>query len=300
MDQKRKKIFWRIGQEITPDTFIQADNYLCSQHNLIRRLIADNSYGLLPQTETAPPQFTVKTNLNNRDVSIEQLVCSGTTAAGYFVEMENAMLASLPRKYLSIPDFGGKACYLVLRINPFEQVLIEPVRDEEAPQAHAVYELNIRELNRIGEDELAILKIDNSNNMPVINPNYIPPCMSVNACSKLLETFSQLKQFLIEIMSHIEHKGLLVGTTIYPLRMLYDDFDDFSLSNTPIALIRLIKKIIRTCRTFIPDLRTLDLPDLLHGYNHNDVSITFQSLLSYLQKMVKIVGQGEEDFTPRI
>ncbi|MDR0795085.1 MAG: hypothetical protein LBE79_03400, partial [Tannerella sp.] len=71
--QKINKIFWRIGQEITPETFIQADNYICSQHNLIRRLIANNNYGLLPQIEPDTPSLTVKINLNNRDIYVENL-----------------------------------------------------------------------------------------------------------------------------------------------------------------------------------------------------------------------------------
>ena len=296
----KHKIFWRTGQEITPETFIQADNYSCSQHNLIRRLIAQNSYGLLPQTETDPSPFTVKTTLNNKDISIEQLVCSGTTGAGYLVETENAMLASLPQKHLSIPDSNAKALYIVLRINPFEQVLIEPVMDEEAPAAHADYELYIRELDRIGEDELAIVKIDNSHNAPQIDPNYIPPCMSVNACSKLWETFNLFKQLLTEILSHIEHKEGPFGKTIYPLTMLHCELDEFPVSSPPIALLRLIKRIILTYQFFLPDVRAITSPDWLRAYNHNDMSITFKSLLSYLQNVSRIVGQGEEDFTPKI
>ena len=300
MMQTKHKIFWRIGQEITPETFIRADHYLCSQFNLIRRLMADGNYGLLPQSENDPLSFGVKTNLNNKDISFEKLVCSGTTSAGYLIEMEDDMLTSLPRKYVSLPDSGAKTLYIVLRINPFEQVLIEPVTNEEAPMGRAHYELIVKELNAIGQDELSILKIDNSNFAPTIDPDFIPPCMSLNACSKLLETFNRIKQLLTEILSHIEQKGLLVGTNSYPLRMLYDELDDFSPTNKPVVLLRLVKKIIRTYRFFISDIRTVQAPDLLHAYNHNDMSITFQSLLSYLQNVVKVVSQGEEDFTPRI
>jgi len=299
--QKKHRIFWRTGLEITPETFKQADNYICSRFNLIHRLIADGNYGLLPVTDTDPTSFVVKTNLNNREIAIEQLVCYGTTAAGYLIEMENNMLASFPRKYLSIPDRSAKALYVVLRINPFEQVLNEPVIDEEAPAAHADYELDIKELDQIGDDELTILKIMNSNNAPYLDPDFIPPCMSVNASPKLLDTFSQIKQLLNEIMVHVKNKGFLVGTSIYPLSMLYDELVDFPLSGQPIVLLRLMKKIIRTYQTFITDIRTLNMPDLLRVYNHNDMSITFQSLLSYLQSVAKIVGEGkEEDFTPRI
>jgi len=301
MEQKVYKIFWRIGQEITPETFIQADNYICSQHNLIRRLIASDNYGLLPQTEADTPSLSIQTNVNNKDIYIEKFVCSGTTRAGYLIEMENHMMASLPKKYLSIPDSDAKSLYLVLRVNPFEQVLIEPVKSEAAPAAHSIYELNIRELGQIGENELAIIKIDNSNNAPVIDHDYIPPCMSVNACSKLLEIYKLLKQLLSEILSHIEHKGYMIGTAIYPLSMLHDEFDNFSLLSPPIALIQLMKKIVRTYQVFIPDIKTINLPDFLREYNHNDVSITFKSLLSCLQNIAKIIGQGkEEDFTPKI
>jgi len=163
-----------------------------------------------------------------------------------------------------------------------------------------LYELNIRELDQIGEDELPILKIDNSSNAPIIEQGYIPPCMSVNACPKLLETYNLLKQLLTEMMSHIENKGYFVGTTIYPLRMLHDEFDDFSLSSQPVELIRLMKNIIRTCQFFISDIRAIEMPDLLRTYNHNDVSITFKSLLSYLRGISKIIAEGEEDFTPKI
>jgi len=301
MEQKVHKIFWRIGQEITPETFIQADNYICSQHNLIRRLIASNNYGLLPQTEVDAPSLSIQTNVNNKDVYIEKLVCSGTTSTGYLIEMENHMVTSLPKKHLTIPDSEAKSLYIVLRVNPFEQVLINPVTNEDAPAAHYAYELNIRELDQIGEDELAIIKINNSNNTPVIDHDYIPPCMSVNSCSKLLEIYKLIKQLLTEILSHVEHKGYLVGTAIYPLRMLHDEFDEFSLLSPPVALIRLVKKIIRTCQFFIPDLRTIASPDFLREYNHNDASITFKSLLSCLQDISKIVGQGkEDDFMPRI
>ena len=296
MKQKAHKIFWQIGQEITPDTFIHADNYICSQHNLIRRLIAHDNYGLLPPTKTDLPLLAIQTNLNNRDLSFERLVCYGTTKAGYLIESESG----LAKKHLSIPDSETKTLYIVLQINPFEQVLIEPVTNEEAPAAHAAYELNIRELDQVGEDELAILKIDNSSYTPVIDPNYIPPCMSINACPKLLETHEKLKQLLTEIMSHIKNKGYLSGAIGYPLRMLYDEFDDFSLLNMPIELIRLMKKIARTYQFFIPDVKTINIPDWVRIYNHNDISITFKSLLSYLQSVSKTVSEGEEDFTPQI
>jgi hypothetical protein len=313
---KQKKIYWRIGQEITPETFIQADNYVAGQHSLIRRLIAQKSYGLLPPVEASPDDdspavsrtttltssLTVKADLNNGEIRIGHLECIGTTDAGYLIDFENIFLDSLPKKQLPVPTANAAAYYLVLRINPFEQTLIEPVEDEEAPQAHSFYELAIKELEHIGADELALLKINNRTHSPEIDATYIPPCMSVNACANIVETCRLFRNLFAEIRKHIEQKRDRFDPVVYPLAMLGYELDEFPSTEPPIALVRLIRKIILTCRFFIPEVGKINLPDSSATYNHNDVSIIFNSLLSSLQTIIKIVGQDveEEDFTPKI
>jgi len=303
MDQTINKVFWKIGQEITPQTFIQADNYICNQYNLIRRLIADKSYGMLPQTETDTPSLSVKANLNNGNLYIEQLDCHGTTEAGYLALFKQNLLASLPKQQLSIHDSNAPAFYVVLRINPYEQVLIEPIDNAEAPEAHSAYELDIRALNEIAANELAILKINNNNHSPAIDLDYIPPCMSVNSCAGLREIFDSVKQLFIEIQAIMEAKIDQFEKILFPLALLQHDLEVFPLSNPPIALVRLIKKIMTTYQFFVPDIRKIRLPDVLGEYSQNDVAITFKSLLSYLNDVKLIVGNvefEEEDFTPKI
>ena len=304
MDQSFRKIFWRIGQEITPDTFIQADNYICSQHNLIRRLIAGKYYGLLPQTEDDTPSLTIEANLNNRDIYIKYLTCNGITEAGYLVQFDDSLSGSLPKRQLSLPNSNAAAFYVVMRINPYEQVLIEPVDNEEAPEAHPDYELCIRSLDQISTNELAILKVDNSRQSPAIDGDYIPPCVAVNSGSVLLEMSTKVKNLLADIRSIIEHKKDQFGKLMYPLSLLHYELNEFSLSEPPIALIRLIKKFMMTYQFFVPDIRMVTMPDSIDEYNHNDVAIIFKSLLSCLQEVKLLIGKVEivieEDFTPRI
>jgi len=298
MEQKYNKICWRIGQEITPDTFIHADNYICSQHNLIRRLIAGKYHGLLPLGEA---DFIAKATLNNRDFHLEQLSCYGTTEAGYLVSFNNSLLASLPKNRLSIPDSEADVFYVVLHINPFEQVLIEPVNNEETPEAHLVYELTIKELNQIETDELAIIKINNSSHTPMIDNDYIPPCMSVNACTQIHNVFNSAKTLFAEIRSIIVNKDYQFEKLMYPLTLLHHELDEFSEYESPIALVKFIKKIMITCQFFIPDIQKVVRPALLGEYCHNDVAIIFKSLLSCLHEIKMIVGKvEEEDFTPQI
>ena len=304
MDQSFKKIFWRIGQEITPDTFIQADNYICSQHNLIRRLIAGKYYGLLPQMVDEAPSLTVEANMNNRDIYIKQLTCNGITPAGYLVQFDDSLSDSLPKRQLTLPNTNATAFYVVLRINPYEQVLIEPVDNDEAPEARSAYELCIRSLDQISSNELAIVKVDNSQQSPAIDGNYIPPCMAVDSGSVLLEMYTSVKNLLADIRVIIESKKDQFGKLMYPLTLLHHELNEFLLSEPPISLIRLIKKFMMTYHFFVPDIRMVTMPESIDEYNHNDVAIIFRSLLSCLQEVKLMIGKVEivieEDFTPRI
>ena len=305
MEQNYKKICWRIGQEITPDTFIQADKYICSQQNLIRRLIAGKYFGLLPQTEVENPSLTIEAGLKNRDVYIKQLACNGTTASGYLALFEHDLLDVLPKQPLTLPDENATAFYVVLRVDPYEQVLIEPIENNEAPEARSSYGLLVRKLSQIEANELAILKVDNSQRTPVIDNDYIPPCMSVNASSVLLEMFATVEKLLTEIRSIIDNKKEQFGKLMYPLTLLHHELNEFSQSEPPIALIRLIKKFMMTYHFFVPDTRMIVLSDSIEAYNHNDVAIIFKSLLSSLQEVKLMIDKVEmvvieEDFTPRI
>ena len=306
MEREFKKIFWKIGQEITPETFIHADNYICSQQNLIRSLITYRYYGLLPQIDTGSKSLTVKASINNKEINIENLECKGVTSNGSLIEFENIMLLTMQKKRLSIPYTKAYSLYIVLKVNPFEQVLIEPVEDEEKPQAYATYELDIKELERIEDDELAILKIGNVDSSPGIVDDYVPPCMSVDSYDKLTDYYSTFKKLFEEIQSKINLKRALYHEAIYPLQLLQLDLNEFPLSEPPIALIRLMKKIIRTYTFFIPDIRHVEAVDFSTAYNHNDITEIFKSLLKYLHEVRMIVSKEEkivveeEDFTPKI
>ena len=299
------RIFWRIGQEITPDTFIQADKYISCQHSLIRRLIAGKYFGLIPPCAESALTHTIRVRMDYRDVHVEQITCCGTTESGFIVQFTKDMLAALPHQQVSVPNTRASAYYLVLRVNPFEQVLIEPVDNNEAPEAHSAYELSIKELAQIGPDELAILKLDCTGRSQAVDPEYIPPCISIDSYSKLLNLFDSIKTLFTEIRTIIHAKKDQFGKLMYPLTLLHHELNEFAPSSPPIALVSLIKKFILTYQYFIPDIRKIINSDSLDKYCHNDISLIFKSLLSCLQEIKMMVSQveieeEEEDFTPKI
>jgi len=305
--KQKDKIFWRIGQEITPETFIQADNYICSQQSLIRRLISHKYYGLLPCIDANSSSLSIKVSLNNRDIYVEELMCYGITSAGYLIEFDNYMLASVKKKNLLIQNVNSNAFFLVLRIKPFEQSLIEPVENEETPFSHPEYELDIKESGQIEEDELSIMKFDTTDGFPKIDNDYIPPCMSIDSFVKLSDNFMIFKRVINEIWTQVDLKKDQFQKLFYPFRLLLFELDEFDLSEPPVSLIRLIKKIILTLSFFIPEIRQINEQDLNTEYDHNDISHYFKSLIKYLNEILFIVSKveevkvvEEEDFTPKI
>ena len=69
MKTEYRKIFWKAGQEITPETFIQADHCICAQQNLIRKLLNRQWYGLEPE------EITYYEMLMQQKITVRSLLC---------------------------------------------------------------------------------------------------------------------------------------------------------------------------------------------------------------------------------
>ena len=305
MKDEYKKIFWDTGLEITPDTFIQADHYLCAQHNLIRKLVNLHYYGLLPADDTDAPSLTVNATLNGPEIAIEQLYCNGVTKDGHLIQFTNDQLRALKKQRLTITGHTS-GCYVVLRVNSFKHTLVEPVENPETPFALPVYELDVKALANIAGNELPVLKIDNSQYGLIINWNYIPPCMAVRSYEKLMEQYRSLKQVATEIVSVMNGKKSQYQQVLYPVTLLLFDLEQFSLNTPPYYLVQLLKKTVMTIDFFVKS-NEWRLTDVLNmPYLHDDISIILKSLLKSFQDIKLFIGKAtvikekEEDFTPRI
>ena len=306
MKDEYKKIFWKTGLEITPDTFEQADSYWVAQQNLIRKLLNLQYYGLLPVNDTDVPSITVNAMLNGPDISIEQLYCNGVTRDGHLIQFGNDQQHALKNQRLLISGHSSGCCYVVLRIKPFEHTLVEPVENLETPLALPVYELDVKELTQIAGNELPVLKIDSSQYGSKIDLTYIPPCMSVRSYDKLLEQYRSLKQVVAEIISVLNGKKSQYQQVLYPVTLLLFDLEQFSLHNPPYYLVQLLKKTVKTIDFFVKHSEW-NLTDVINmPYLHDDISIILKSLAKCFQDIQLFIGKAtvvkekEEDFTPRI
>ena len=301
MKYRYNKIFWRAGQEITPETFIQADNYICAQQNLIRKLINLQYYGLLPIDDTNAPSFTVNATLNGAELSIEQLCCNGVTKEGYLIDFNTNQLPSAKKNRLIVPGNASRFSYVVLRIHPFEHTLVEPVVNEETPFALPVYELDIKELTNIEGNELPVLKIDSSQGHPAIDRNYIPPCMSIRSHQQLLDHYWHLKQSLNGILTALNGKKEQYAQLIYPVSFLLFDLEQLSLNAPPFHLIQLLKKTVKTIGFFTKNAQWTQAQVINAPYTHDDITPTLQALAKCFQEIHHFIGKGvKEEFMPRI
>ena len=300
MKSEYHKIFWKAGQEITPDTFIQADHYICAEQNLIRKFLNRQYYGLLPVNEPDAPSFTVNASVQGAAVRIEQLSCRAITKEGYLIAFNHELLPSVQQDRLSLAASQQGIYYVVLRVLPFERALLEPVENEETPYALPVFEFDLKTPTNIAGNELPILKVDCSRQ--AIDPQYIPPCMSLSAYQLLIENFLNLKQSAATIKSMLAGKKEQYAEALYPVAMLLFDLEQFSAYDPPYYLIQLLKKFIKTIGYFIGQHQR-ELEEAVNTpYYHNDISPLLQTIDKCFRDIQTFLGTvaKEEDFTPKI
>ena len=299
MKSEYHKIFWRAGQEITPETFIQADRYICAQQNLIRKFLNRQYYGLLPASEEG---FSVNASLQGAAVRIEQLCCHAITKEGYLIAFDNELLPAVQQDRLSLAACPQGIYYVVLRVFPFEHTLLEPVENEETPCALSVFEFDLKPLTHIAGNELPILKMDCSRQQPAIDRNFIPPCMSVSAHQQLMENYLNMRQLAATIKTMLIRKKEQYAELVYPFSMLLFDLEQFSVYDPPYYLILLLKKFLKTTGYFIHQLQR-ELEGVINiQYQHNDISGLLQAIDKCFRDMQQFLGETvvEEDFTPQI
>lgn len=303
MKREYQKIFWRVGQEVTPNTFTEADNYITAQQNLIRKIINRQYFGLIPVSEANKLSLSINAALRDMDVIVERLSCQAVTKDGYLIDFNNNQLAAVRQRRISLAALPAGSCYVVLRVKPFEQLLL-PVENEETPFALPVYELDVKDISHIERDELPVMKINKKTQQPFIDWNYIPPCMAVRSHERLIEHFRSLQKMLVEILKLIHIKKAQLGQLVYPVTTLLFDLEQFSPSEPPFYLIQLLKKIVKIIGLYLPEVQKYSEAVLKAPYNHYDITGVLHALMKCFQDIKSIIAKEEiievQDFTPKI
>jgi hypothetical protein len=277
------RIFWERGLDITPEIFIGVDNYNTFQWNIIRKLNALRSYGILPGRK-----FQIETNIDSDILSVRKLNCLAITQQGNLIDISTP----ISFREIKLYECTNEDHYLVLRVRPYE---IEPLEDNK-PYARPKYDIEIKNTRTDIEDGIPILKICRIDKKWEKDPNYILPSVSFCADENLLKAYETITKKLSEITAKFSDEDFYT----LQIKLLEIELKNYSSSKSPFELITLLKKIIAVSESYVKKLlkSTGDL-DCLNEfverkYNHNETAASLTTAYSCLDTIIRKLEEKPE------
>lgn len=225
-----KRIDWKKGMEITPLTFIEADNFHICTQNLNRLLIASTAYGLVPNS-----QFSFQYIIRQNQLSIEKIDCT-------FIDQNGGI--SQVRKGASIrlnPMTPGTYYLTVLKTED------NHITENEVPYLEGNYEYKITNiLDSNKSSSFPILKLQNEHGeWKAID--FIPPCYTLNSHQTLFDMARQCIQIVEKIMTLLEKQKQ--ESAYYQLGLQFIELKDSISISTTAAFYSLLKKTVFLLKT---------------------------------------------------
>lgn len=209
---KHNRINWHTGMEITPQVFIDADNFQIEQQNITRRLQVMPCYGLLPNSV-----FNADISIQGDTLSIKNLVVHAVTPQGEIIDINEQ---GKDAQKIDLSQYSGSFYITVSSNFPENSICVKPDYNAET-------------------SGMQIAKISNNNDNC---SDYIPPCISINSHKNLLEVFEKIRQktesILIEIKQQDKYKSIFL-----PLSLLELELKNCSIFETPKTLFLTIQKM---------------------------------------------------------
>jgi hypothetical protein len=269
-----KRIDWKQGMLITPETFIESDNYHQFHHEINRKLIIQNSYGLLPHSN-----FLIESVISDSNLEIKKIYCEAILKNGILILIDKS--SSIP-----LPNLPTAVYYVFAKIAES----LHFIRDE-IPFIQTEYEFEIRSIKSVEEltdDNLfPILKITNeSGSWEILD--YIPPCITISSCRILVNLQDEIKRIANEIIVLISNKTY-EPYLLYNLTMLFLELNNYSNNETPFVMVLLLKKIFKTILYCHPDLDNSAESFIQKEYDHNDIKKKLDQAFLFLEKYKEVL-----------
>jgi hypothetical protein len=267
---------WKDGLDITPEVFIEADNYHIAQRSTVARLNTFRLYGVLPDTV-----FRKDCQITNDAVFINELCCTAITKGGYMIDFQN----DIPGQELSLSEFKVGTYYVVLQVNPF--------------QPNAEYCFKIQKTPQNEGDAIPVLKIyrDTENDCWEIEKNYIPPHISLLTSCELIEQYEKINNELSIVIQKLPADDPI----LLQMKLLEVEFSNYSMQESPAELVLLLKKIMTLLKLLLDKMKKANeiLSTLIEEfmqipYTHDDVFPILQSGINCLITINQELEKPEE------
>jgi len=161
------------------------------------------------------PTDSIQLSIDGQNkLSVQVGKCKAVTQGGYFIDISNETnaLRDTKGKFTTVTtdidteNATSESYYVILNINPYDKIPVGEANTEEEPPRHpfviskftlsTIAEDQIQHDASLGDSFLIIGKIVlDSNNSPELDPNYIPPCYSIQSHQDLIYIYSEIGVF---------------------------------------------------------------------------------------------------------
>ena len=268
--------------EITPRTFMDADNYHIYENRIARQCIVPQPYGLLPQN-TFELQYTIQGN----KLVIGKISCVVLDINGVTLQLNRGVEIALPHTtqgiFYLIVSSGGDECVeengVPYRVNPPRFNIIN-LLDNSKPSSLPLMKLQVNH----GDWEVV---------------DFIPPCCAVQAHPLLVQLAKQCKQALNKILSLARQQGY--NEVYYELGGLLVELTNTLRGDTPIAFLTRLKKaiFILNAHNLLEKAGFEEVDDFVWGeYNPHTILETIQRALAYFTIVIDFLTRPVEAPAP--
>lgn len=253
------RIDWHAGMEITPQTFIDLENDLAEHRMLLRKILAAQVFGIIPQSK-----FDIDYDVAGFNLTIRKFECTVMLPSGQVITD-----CSEEERTVSFPDQGDATFYLTVetgeRVVAFERGGIEHVANE--------YCFSFKPLAAI-RDAMPLLKFHRDNGACMACKDFVPPVVSVRSSIALMEQLDSIRQNIQKILDHSSFS--MIENQMIPL-LAADKVLRFQASDSPRQLAECCYQLAMTLSYPIFE-RKPELPE----FNAFDASIFFSSFNAFL------------------
>ena len=268
------KINWKKGLDITPEIFIESDNYHIEERCFLGRFFASRLWGILPKGK-----FNINFSINSDEniLNIDCLECSAITHDGYIINVGGGITIN---KEISLIDAVNAEYYVVLTVDPYS------IKIENSTKTKVIAEYDIVLKNTFDaiEKGIPILKLQkNSFQEWAVDDIYIPPSIAINSVDKLRNQYIEIKNKANDIIEILPE-----DYSNYMQAMLFLlELDNYNLEESPQELALLMKKFSWILKQFLKTEKKIsDMPSVeaftKDFYNHIEIGNSLKSGLMCL------------------
>lgn len=273
--KKKVRIDWKTGLDITPEVFVNSDNYHIAERNLLGRFLAFRSYGILPNS-----QFYIEKNIDDNRLYIIELECIAMTHNGCLINIQR----DTPFKKEVRLNEAGTEFYVVLRVHPYLPDNVDELSE------YVEYEFALKEIDETIENEIPVLKIIKNYQHWEIDENYIPPAVALNVVDSLRYKFVEIKDIVNKIIAKLPENDALYLQCM----MLQVELNNYTTQESPQEFVLLLKKFCWIFQSYLKTAKNMEYLPVIQTfikeeYNHNEIA-----------KMLRLGWESLEDVNQKI